>query len=454
MRKSLLTFIAILSTFSAFPWGTDVEIPSFPSGKTSLVKTANGTLFCSVPVGMSAVGGIKFFQSVDMGVTWTLFANPAMGQNVMKSKLVVTGSDSVYCAFQVDSSLFFYSLASNIVTPFTSMLIEDFDIAASPNSNSVYLYCDNLGNTSINRYSSTDGGFTWTGSTALVTSTGSHPRLCMEGTRLILNYYNGNTTTVVVRAATYNESSPGQLAPGTFQDVIPTGLSHPQYASVKSGNNVWLIFSEGGASTVLKYKLSIDGGTTYGTETTLAGNANVNVSCFDATRYADVTGSGIKLVYYSDSLGSNKSMNYTEASSIAPTLFSTPEIFNDFVADCFDETTYPSIATPGADVAVIWMQSNAAIPGLYFDLRSFVVGISEKEKEENIQIYPNPMESILTVEMRLQGIKNLLVTDIAGKIVHQVNTIETKLKIDLEFLQPGIYFIGLQNKSRTKFIKN
>ncbi|MFN0189007.1 MAG: hypothetical protein ACKVQV_09925, partial [Bacteroidia bacterium] len=189
MKHILLSCIAIFYSINAFSWGLDVEIPSFPSGKVSLVKTSTGILYCSMPVGQSGVGGINFFQSTDMGVTWNLFANPAMGQDVKKSKLVVTGTDSVYCAYQVDTSLFFYSLAANVVTPFTTMLVEDYDIVASPNSNSVYLYCDNYGSNAMNRYSSIDGGYTWTGSTALVASASARPRLYMSGTRLIVNYY-------------------------------------------------------------------------------------------------------------------------------------------------------------------------------------------------------------------------------------------------------------------------
>ncbi|MBK9637568.1 MAG: T9SS type A sorting domain-containing protein [Bacteroidetes bacterium] len=454
MKKIVLSCIAILYSISVFSWGVDVEIPSYPSGKTSLVKTNSGMLYCSVPVGQSGVGGINFYQSTDMGVTWTLHSNPAMGQNVIKSKLMVTGTDSVYCAYQVDTSLFFYSLASNIVTPFTLMYVDDYDVVASPNSNSVYLYCDNVNTNAMNRYSSINGGFTWTGSTALVSSSSTHPRLCMEGTRIILNYYNANSATAVVRAAIYNETAPGQLTAGTFQDVIPSGLSHQQYASVKSGNNVWLIFREGAGLNNIKYRLSTDGGTSYGAETILVGSVNMNASCFDATHYSDVTGSGIKLVYYTDSAGLHKRMNYRTASSLLPNLFSAPEIFNDFVTDCINETTYPSIATQGGDVGVLWLESNSGIPGLYFDLRSYVVGISELDEIDNIKIFPNPMQSILTVEMMSQGIKNVKVTDISGRLVHSLSTNENKVQMDLSFLQSGIYFIGLQNKPGTKFIKN
>ncbi|MBK7966967.1 MAG: T9SS type A sorting domain-containing protein [Bacteroidetes bacterium] len=454
MKKIVLSCIAILYSISVFSWGVDVEIPSYPSGKTSLVKTANGTLYCSVPVGQSGVGGINFFQSTDMGITWSLFSNPAMGQNVIKSKLMVTGTDSVYCAYQVDTSLFFYSLASNIVTPFTLMYVEDFDVVASPNSNSVYLFCDNVGTNAMNRYSSINGGFTWNGSTALVSSVSSHPRICMQGTRIILNYYNTNTTTGVVRAAIFNETGPGQLTSSTFQDVIPSGVSHQQFASVKSGNNVWLIFREGAGLNNIKYRLSTDGGTTYGAVATLAGSANVNASCFDAINYADVTGSGIKLVYYTDSAGLHKRMNYRTASSLTPNLFSAPEIFNDFVSICINETSHPSITTKGGDVGVLWLESNSGTPGLYFDIRKYVVGNSDIDGPNDIKIFPNPMQSILTVEMLSQGIKNIVVTDISGRIVHQVKTIESKIQIDLNFLQNGIYFIGLQNNPGIKLVKN
>ena len=80
--------------------------------------------------------------------------------------------------------------------------------------------------------------------------------------------------------------------------------------------------------------------------------------------------------------------------------------------------------------------------------------ISELDEIDNIKIFPNPMQSILTVEMMSQGIKNVKVTDISGRLVHSLSTNENKVQMDLSFLQSGIYFIGLQNKPGTKFIKN
>ena len=454
MKKIVLSYIAILYSISVFSWGGDVEIPSFPNGKVSLVKTANGTLFCSIPVGQSGVGGINFFQSTDLGVTWTLFANPAMGQNVKKSKLVVTGTDSVYCAYQVDSSLFFYSLAGNVVTPFTTMLVDDYDIVASPNSNSVYLYCDNFGTNAMNRYSSVDGGYTWTGSSALVASASARPRLYMSGTKLIVNYYATIASTSIIRAGSYNETAPGQLAPDAFLDLLTAGVSHPQMSSVMVANIVWFLYTEGTSSNVIKYRLSNDNGISYGLETLLAGNLNMNAQCFDAVHYSDLTGSGIKMVYYSDSLGTNKKMNYATASSLSPSLFSSAEIVSDYSADCLNETMYPSIAAPGSDVGVVFLQSNAGIPGLYFDLRSFTVGISEIEKNIGIQIYPNPMQSTVTIELVAGGMKHLVVTDVLGRVVHNVNTRDNKVQLDLHFLQPGIYFIGYLNKLGIKLVKN
>ena len=454
MKKIILSCLAILYSISVFSWGVDVEIPAYPSGKVSLVKTANGTLYCSIPVGQSGVGGIKFFQSTDMGVTWTQFANPAMGQNVKKSKLVVTGTDSVYCAYQVDSSLFFYSLASSIVTPFTTMLVDDYDIVASPNSNSVYLYCDNFGTNAMNRYSSIDGGYTWTGSTALVASASARPRLSMSGTKLIVNYYSAIANTSVIRAGSYDETAPGQLTPDAFLDLLLAGISHPQMASVMVANKVWFLYTEGTSSNVIKYRLSNDNGVTYGLETLLTGNLNMNAQCFDAVHYSDVTGSGIKMVFYSDSLGTNKKMNYVTASSLSPTLFSLSELVSDFSADCLNETTYPAIAAPGSDAGVVFLQSNAGIPGLYFDLRSFTVGISEIEKNIGIQIYPNPTQSTVAIEMMATGMKHLVVTDVSGRVVHNLSTSENKVQMDLQFLQPGIYFIGYLNKPGIKLVKN
>jgi hypothetical protein len=389
-----------------------------------------------------------------MGATWNLFANPAMGQDVKKSKLVVTGTDSVYCAYQVDSSLFFYSLAANVVTPFTTMLVDDYDIVASPNSNSVYLYCDNYGSNAMNRYSSIDGGYTWTGSTALVASASARPRLYMSGTRLIVNYYAAIANTSAINSGAYNETAPGQLVPDVFPVLIPAGIPHAQMASVMVANKVWFLFTEGAASNVIKYKLSNDNGATYGNETVLAGNMNVNAQCFDAVHYSDVTGMGMKMVYYSDSVGVNKRMNFISATSLAPTVFSIPEVFSDFVPECINIPTLPSMTASSADVGVVWMQYNSGIPALYFDLRSFTVGISEIEKHSGIQVYPNPMQSTVMIEMVSVGWKHLVVTDVSGRVVHNLSTSENKVQMDLSFLQSGIYFVGYPNKPGVKLIKN
>ena len=76
-------------------------------------------------------------------------------------------------------------------------------------------------------------------------------------------------------------------------------------------------------------------------------------------------------------------------------------------------------------------------------------GLNENSKE-TFSVYPNPTTGIITVG-NLEGFKNLQgieITDIAGKIVFQVEIInqKSKMEIDLSMLEKGIYFISLSGR--------
>ena len=440
MKKSLLTTSLLLFYLLAYPWGSDVFVAPVPSGQSSVVES-QGMLYCSGPAGMTGVGGIKIYSSTDMGLTWTDIAQPGAGQNVGKSKLVVTGTDSVYCAYMVDSTVYFYSIASGIVTPFTTIYVEDFDIAPGPTSNSIYLFCEQAGNHDIRRYSSTDGGYTWGGSSALVTSSGANPRVSMSNATLILNYYGPvqpDPTTSVIRSAIYSESAPGQLTSGTFQDLTTSGLSRNQFASIIVGSTVWFIYSEGSPSSVIKYKISTDAGANYGLETTLAGNANINAQCFGVTAYSDVTGSGVMIAYYLDSLGGNMKMNYTSASTLTPTVFIAAETLNDFTPTC-NLSILPSITAVGPDAGILFLEDDGIADALYFDLRSFIVGVNEL-LENRFQVYPNPASSYLKLLNDDGKSVEIKIYDSMGRLV-AAQELSVQGGVDVSRLSAGVYYL-------------
>ena len=96
MKITLLTLTFITLVFNAFSWGPDVLVGPQATGKASLVSTANGTLYCSIPAGTTGAGGFRIYKSTDGGQSWLQEVLLA-GLNLTKTKLLVTGTDSVYC---------------------------------------------------------------------------------------------------------------------------------------------------------------------------------------------------------------------------------------------------------------------------------------------------------------------------------------------------------------------
>ncbi len=451
MKKILLTLITIALFSEAYPWGADVLVGPEATGKATVVSTSNGTLYCSIPAGTTGVGGLRIYTSTDLGASWTNSVT-IPGLALTKTKLLVTGTDSVYCIYQIGTGLYTYSLASGITTPFTLMGVDDFDAAASPGSNSIYLYCDDTGNDDIHRYSSTDGGYTWTGSTAYVAGNASHPRVYMTDTRLILNYYGPvllDTTASIIRSAFYNETAPGALTAGAFQDLVTNQLHHREFGSVRSGSNVWFFYTEGDTMTSLNYMLSTDDGVSYSTPVLVAGTANTNIGCFDACHYSDVTGSGARLVYYSDSTGIRQMM-YRSTFNISTSL-SPEEVFNDYTPECFEFGGQPSVCAIGNDVGVIW-QEDSAFLATYFDRLQATVGIGVIGSNKHFNAYPNPVTDVITLESDLQN-DVTLITDISGRELRQINITKGKNTIDISDLPAGVYYFSGESGYRAKVVK-
>jgi len=457
MKKTLLCCLVLLYSISAYPWGSDVFVQAQPTGRSSLVATASGTLYCSSSRGFSGVGGMDIFESTDMGQTWNPIINLGSGLWVDKSKLVVTGTDSVYCAYQIGSDLFFYSIQSGITTPFTTVPISDFDLAASPNGNAIYLYTDDSGDNNIHRYSSTDGGYTWTGSTALVTGNGAHPRICLTGSRLILNYYGPvltDTATSIIRSAIYNETVPGTLVSSTFIDMVAAGPVRTQYASVIMNGLVWFVFSEGDSAPVLKYMLSTDDGASYGAETLVPISAANTTGCFDIAPFMNAFDQGMFLVYYAEGLPPQGQMLFTYASTLSPTTFSSDEIINDFNPQCIDASTYPTVFSMGGDAATIFVEIGMGSPELYFDLRSALVSVDEKPIEDVLSIYPNPVQDFLQIKFNSQvPNQEINIRDISGKIILTTNLKNADNSIDVHELSSGIYLLQTTTGENHRFIK-
>lgn len=78
-------------------------------------------------------------------------------------------------------------------------------------------------------------------------------------------------------------------------------------------------------------------------------------------------------------------------------------------------------------------------------------------KGKAINIYPNPAQDRLNIE-GLNGDMTICLSNATGKVLHNLNTSNSKATIEIEHLSPGIYFLMITDTSgtmlRTKFIKN
>lgn len=73
-------------------------------------------------------------------------------------------------------------------------------------------------------------------------------------------------------------------------------------------------------------------------------------------------------------------------------------------------------------------------------------GVSVSENESmNINVYPNPAESLVNVTA--EGLRNVELIDMMGRIISRNESSETTTTIDLSNLTSGIYFLRITTET-------
>lgn len=464
--KKLSLFIllySMLMPITSFAWNGDILIHgTTPTASHSLTAKANGELYISVPVDSAGTYKVLIYQSTDDGDTWNLLPvsyNTSSANAIVKTKMVTTGSDSVYCMYQTNAEIKFLNPESGVQGLFNTIGVETFDAAASPNGNAIYLFVDEVAINSVKRYGTLDGGLTWGGNTATVSGTGAIPKVYMTGTRLILNYYSpvqSIPANSIIRSAFYDESAPGTITPGTFQDMVTnTAVEKREFQSVIYNNTVWFFYTEGNPAQILKCRVSTDNGVTYNPEFTVEGNASVSVLKIDAKHYNGVSG-GCHLAYVADSLSLAALQDQVVIRSAA---ISTPATFGAAVAvNDFSLTNAPPYSNVSlmpfvngsiTDIGIAWVQTPSATAQLYFDRLSNITDITENDISKTLSIYPNPAGETLNIfsdKIDLSG-KPIVVSNVDGKKALATN-INSRHQINLSSLSSGMYFISLNINGR------
>jgi hypothetical protein len=114
-------------------------------------------------------------------------------------------------------------------------------------------------------------------------------------------------------------------------------------------------------------------------------------------------------------------------------------------------------ASFNGDYAVIVTQNGCSDTSICINVNS--VGLTENSNENNFSIFPNPATSKLSVTSET-AIKEIYIYDLLGKLVKQMNLVNSKTKeteITIDELSAGIYIIQVVDvidaKMNSKFIK-
>ncbi len=447
-------------------WGTDYLVSATePLGRPSGVyRTTNNTIYVAIPDTNIQTGrSLVILSSSNNGANWSTTGTLTPGGVIIpKAKMVCrTGSDSVYCFFLVGSTVYCWNVITNNFNSFTAYTnVRDFDATMS-STNSLYLIVDLNTNNDVRFYGSANGGVSWAGAVFL-SSAAARPTIYMSGLgdTALINYITpiADTLTAQIRNVRYRESAPGTLAiVGSFTTPIPVGVPKDQFMGVRNGMNAWIFYTTGLTGSIdLNCITSVDGGTTYGAPVTIGSLPGRDEYWFDAKHY----GSGVDLIYYSDSLqggaptiSSDKLFN-TYASNSTPGTFVTPVQLNDRPLEWSARGYIPTLIeynNAGSDAGTIWVGIDGANKKLYFDRFGAVTSVNTNnnipEQYYLSQNYPNPFNPNTKIDFSVP--KNSLVTikiyDVVGKevavLVNRDFTIGSyTIDFNASTLTSGVYF--------------
>lgn len=83
-----------------------------------------------------------------------------------------------------------------------------------------------------------------------------------------------------------------------------------------------------------------------------------------------------------------------------------------------------------------------------------IVNIQDNQCQENIRIFPNPVTEKINIESPTQSIIKAVLYNINGNIVLELpNIVTTKISIDCNNLNNGVYFLKIKTKTKTTISK-
>lgn len=462
-----------------FDWATDlVAFNNEPWGPVSGVVRATDTIYIAVPdTNGFPTGGLRILKSSNNGATWAGVLTVSGVGNVVKSRMLRSGLDTVYCTFR-NSANNVYNLRVNLpladpVRAVWTGSYRDFDCWAS-STGGYYIFLDSLGSNNLRRYGSTNGGVSWS-QVGLVSSAsaGSYIFKSLTGDTAVLMYYRdpfvSDTTTQGITLARYRESGAGLLSSVNFiQPLIPAGLQRDQFAGILVGSTGWVVYTEGApGSRNLMLLTSTNNGANWNAPVALtAGTADKY--WFDMKPFS-LGSAGVDLVYYWDSTGGPSNVTdkilYRSANVSTPGTFSAPEQISQFYPQFSTRRYAPTLVeyyNASGDVGAFWVGVDGGNRRLYYDRLNATVGINPNqngvpETYSLSQNYPNPFNPSTKIEFAIpkEGFVSLKVFDVLGREVALLVNGDFKaggytVDYDASMLPSGIYFYKLTSGGFTE----
>ena len=489
MKKTFLTFLVILITIS----GVYAQTPSVtvynppiplnnplwangdlvvsstePFGRPSgTYRTSNSSIYIAVPdTNILAGKCLVLLRSTNNGTSWSVQNSVSPAAIMSKTKMVNAGNDSIYCFFQLGTTVYCWNIITNNFHVFpTYSNIRDFDATAS-STHSLYLAIDLNTNNDVRVYGSSDGGTTWPTS-IYMSSAGAIPRIYMSvtGDTCILNYYyniTADTGSSAIRNWRLRESAPGTLATIAGTDVITAGTFKDQFQPVIYAGKAWLFYTTGTTGSInLNCIQSDNNGSTYGTPFTIGALTGHDEYWFDAKHFIYGTG-GVDLIYYSDSLGTPATnitdrLYYSYINYGTPTSYGTPVQISQHWPFWSGRLYIPSIIeynNPAGDMGAIWVGGPSPYK-LYYDGYNLTTRINNNHSEIPVdyslgQNYPNPFNPVTKIDFSIpkNGTVTLKIYDLLGKEVvtlidKEMNSGNYTVDFDASKLSSGTYFYKL-----------
>ena len=465
-------------------WYDDILIMSRGNpawGKLSTdVNELSGDIFVSLLVPKTGFDDTVYtYRSQNGGKTWTSFWTYQGSSNageIIDQKIIVghdAGGPWIYNFIMFDGSgsvnegLWVHGMRQDATGQFWKEIIDggdslsNFSVDRNIENPQHFFIAYQTNNYHIRRIKSSDSCQTW-GYAGYVTSNGEYPSVAAGGDGYVyIAYQDTSDYKITVLRYTNNQVSPGIKV--TEVDSSSDGIYRPTVAVARTSpgtsQNAWLLYSRTNSigNKSIRRTYTTDGGQTWISPFIWEPVNQVHTTWNMIYPYARVSynNSLIRVVATIRETGYD-SLVYAYAQNSTPDTWEDRAILNDNrITGEFGGCVSYSLDCSGG--YIVYRQYGS--PNIWFDAYNWD-GIADKKmtiKTESMNLTPNPSrgKTILYYSINNEGIVNVSLYDVSGKMVERLFNGTHKagrhsINIENMKLSPGVYFVRMETSDRVE----